>query len=78
MDSSHEETPEDHLYGVDCQTVLQTETCTPLPLPSASEMSRIKDILTAAVVQDRVTDILLSTGITYEEYILGFFFAITA
>jgi hypothetical protein len=65
VDSSHEETPEDHLYGVDFQMVLQTK-------------SALQEILTAAVVQDRVTEILLSTGITYEEYILGFFFAITA
>jgi hypothetical protein len=41
-----------------------------------SIMSSITDNLTAAAVQDRVNDLLLSTGITYKEYVLGFSFAV--
>ncbi|KAI9290052.1 peptidase family M48-domain-containing protein [Umbelopsis sp. AD052] len=39
-------------------------------------MSSIKDSLTAEAVQDRVNELLLSSGITYKEYVLGFAFAV--
>ncbi|GAB5585559.1 zinc metalloprotease [Umbelopsis nana] len=39
-------------------------------------MSSIKDSLTAEAVQDRVNELLLSSGITYKEYVLGFSFVI--
>jgi hypothetical protein len=39
-------------------------------------MSSIKDSLAAEAVQDRVNELLLSSGITYKEYVLGFAFAV--
>jgi hypothetical protein len=39
-------------------------------------MSSIKDSLTATAVQDRVNELLLSSGITYKEYVLGFSFVV--
>jgi hypothetical protein len=39
-------------------------------------MSSIKDSLTAEAVQDRVNELLLSSGVTYKQYVLGFAFAV--
>lgn len=52
--------------------------CSPFccSVPQYISMSSIKDSLTATAVQDRVNELLLSSGITYKEYVLGFSFVV--